>query len=254
MPEPAMHKDAVARLTQMIGAARRLVPFTGAGISTESGVPDFRSPGGLWTQYRPISFQDFLADSQARRETWRRRFALQDAFGSAKPNIGHKAVAAWIAQGRAPAVITQNVDNLHQDAGVPAEKVIEVHGNTTYGACLSCGRRHEIAWIRPIFEASGDPPACEACGGLLKTATISFGQPMPEAAMRRASALAAECDLFLVLGSSLSVYPAAELPLLARRSGAHLAIVNREPTPADCRAHLVVRGEIGAILDAFVHA
>ena len=249
-----MHKDAVARLAQMIGAARRLVPFTGAGISTESGVPDFRSPGGLWTKYRPIPFQDFLADSQARRETWRRRFDLQDAFGAAKPNIAHKAVAAWIAEGRAPAVITQNVDNLHQDAGVPADKVIEVHGNTTYATCLSCGRRHEIAWIRAIFEASGDPPACEACGGLLKTATISFGQPMPQEEMRRASALAADCDLFLVLGSSLSVYPAADLPLLARRNGAPLVIVNRDTTPADRRAHLVVHGEIGAVLDGLVHA
>ena len=253
MPVMPDHKEAVSRLAQMIDASRTIVPFTGAGISTESGIPDFRSPGGLWTQNRPISFQDFVADASLRREAWRRRFAMADAFGSARPNIGHEVIASWIKEGRAPAVITQNIDNLHQDAGVAADKVVEIHGNTTYATCLSCGRRHELAWIRPIFEATGDAPACEACGGILKTATISFGQQMPLEAMQQAKALASECDLFIVLGSSLVVYPAADLPQLARRNGARVVILNREPTGCDRVAHLIVRGEIGDILESIIH-
>ena len=253
MPVMPDHKEPIRRLAQMIAAARLVVPFTGAGISTESGVPDFRSPGGLWTQNRPIPFQDFVAHAGARREAWRRRFAMQDAFGQARPNIGHTTIAGWIREGRAPAVITQNIDNLHQDAGVAADGVVEIHGNTTYATCLDCGRRHEIAWIRPVFEATGDPPACEACGGILKTATISFGQQMPVEAMQRAHRLASSCDLMIVMGSSLTVHPAADLPLIAGRSGALVVIINREPTGCDRYADLIVRGEIGAVLKALIH-
>ena len=150
-----------------------------------------------------------------------------------------------------PAVITQNIDGLHQAAGLAEDRVIELHGNGTYAACLSCGRRHELEWVRSCFEASGEPPECEACGGILKAATISFGQAMPEGPMRRARNLAAECDLFLAIGSSLVVYPAAAFPLFAKENGAQLVIVNREPTPLDGAADLVIRGEIGFVLAPF---
>lgn len=242
-------KTKRAMLADLIAGAERLVPFTGAGISTESGIPDFRSPGGLWTQNRPISFQDFLASAEARREAWRRRFAMEPVFAAAAPGRGHRAVTEWVRSGKSSAVITQNIDNLHQHAGLGPQEVVEVHGNTTYALCLDCGLEHALTWIRSRFESAGDPPACRSCGGLLKTATISFGQPMPEAEMGRATRLSRECDLFVAIGTSLVVYPAAGLPEIARKHGAKLVIINREPTPLDAVAHLVLRGEIGEILD-----
>ncbi|HWU26732.1 MAG TPA: Sir2 family NAD-dependent protein deacetylase [Rhizomicrobium sp.] len=235
-------------LVCLLEGAKRIVVFTGAGISTESGIPDFRSPGGIWTQMAPIEFRDFIASTQMRKESWRRRFAMEELFAHAVPNDGHKAVAALIGLGRASHVITQNIDNLHQDSGIPEEKVIELHGNTRYARCLNCGTRAELAPIRAHFEAKGEPPDCQACGGVLKVATISFGQPMPEIEMARAEAATRACDLFLVLGSSLVVYPAAGFPLLAKRQGAKLAIINREPTPHDEVADLVLGCDIGPAL------
>src|SRR5580698_463568 len=167
----------------MLRASRRAVIFTGAGISTESGIPDFRSPGGIWTKMAPIDFQDFVASAEMRKEAWRRRFAMEETFSTVKPNAGHRAVAQLVARGIASHVITQNIDNLHQDSGVPDEKVIEVHGNTRYAKCLDCGQRVELEPIRAYFESHGEAPDCEACGGIVKTATISFGQAMPEAEM-----------------------------------------------------------------------
>jgi NAD-dependent deacetylase len=237
--------DGVEELTEMLAAARRVVVFTGAGISTESGIPDFRSPGGIWTRMAPIDFQDFVASAEMRREAWRRRFAMEESFAKARPNDGHNAVARLVADGRATHVITQNIDNLHQDSGVPDANVIELHGNTRYARCLDCGARTELGPIRAHFEAHGEPPDCAACGGIVKTATISFGQAMPELEMARAEKATLECDLFLVLGSSLVVYPAAGFPLLARRNGAKLAIINREPTEQDGIAHLVIHAAIG---------
>jgi NAD-dependent deacetylase len=242
-------KDGIALLAAMVARAKRLLPFTGAGISTESGIPDYRSPGGLWTRNRPIPFDDFLASAEARGEAWRRRFAMDEAFVQAKPGRGHFTIARWIAEGKSPAVVTQNIDNLHQESGVPPDRIIEIHGNTTYAMCLACGLRHELAWIRPRFERDGIAPPCRACGGLLKTATISFGQAMPAKAMQRATALAAESDVFVAIGSSLVVQPAAGLPLIAKQNGARLVIINREPTQIDALADLVLRGEIGAILN-----
>ncbi|MBV9692515.1 MAG: Sir2 family NAD-dependent protein deacetylase, partial [Alphaproteobacteria bacterium] len=192
----------VETLAAMLRAARRIVVFTGAGISTESGIPDFRSPGGIWTKMAPIDFQDFVASAEMRREAWRRRFAMEESFATAAPNAGHKAVAKLIAAGRASHVITQNIDNLHQDSGVPEEKIVELHGNTRYAKCLDCGTRMEIEPIRTHFERRGEPPDCSLCGGIVKTATISFGQAMPQSEMRRAEAATLACDLFLVLGSS----------------------------------------------------
>ncbi len=229
-----------------------MVVFTGAGISTESGIPDFRSPGGVWSKQKPIQFQDFLASEEIRRESWRRRFAGQGGWDGASPNAGHQAVARLIASGKASAVITQNVDNLHQISGVPPHKVIELHGNATYAACLDCGLRHEHEALKARFEASGEIPACRDCGGIVKSATISFGQQLPVAAVERAQDETLACDLFLVLGSSLVVYPAADIPVLAKRNGAKLAIVNREPTSLDEIADLVLNDEIGPTLSQVV--
>ena len=243
--------DAAA-LARMIAEARRAVVFTGAGISTESGIPDFRSPGGIWTQMAPIYFDDFLDSEEARRETWRRRFAMQDKFGPAEPNRGHRAVDALVRRGKVSTVITQNIDGLHQASGIPHDKVIELHGNTTYAACLDCYTRYELNDIRAEFERTGESPRCRRCHGLVKTATISFGQAMPQEAMRRAEIATLAADLFIVLGSSLVVYPAAGFPELAKRNGAALAIVNREPTGLDGIADLVIHDGIGDTLGAAV--
>ena len=243
-----------ADLARLIADARRIVVFTGAGISTESGIPDFRSPGGVWSRMKPIYFQEFVADPEKRREAWERVFAGTAGWVGRKPNAGHAAVARLVAQGKVAAVITQNVDNLHQDSGVPDDQVIELHGNASYAACLTCGLRHELADLQAPFEATGAAPLCRACGGLLKTATISFGQPMPSGPMARAEAATLACDLFLAVGSSLVVYPAAGFPLMARRNGATLAILNREPTELDELADLVLHDEIGPTLSAITPA
>jgi NAD-dependent deacetylase len=240
--------DGVAALRRMLAEARNIVAFTGAGISTESGIPDFRSPGGLWTKHKPIPFRDFLASAEARRDTWRRKFATHPTIASAKPNAGHLALASLVEAGRMSAVITQNIDNLHQASGVPDDRIIELHGNTTYAVCLDCTRRYELDWVREIFADGERLPGCTACGGHIKTATVSFGQPMPEAEMERARRATLAADLFLVLGSSLVVYPAAGFPLLAKRNGARLVIVNRDPTDQDELADLVIRGETGATM------
>ncbi len=242
----------IAALARLIDKARRAVVFTGAGISTESGIPDFRSPGGIWTQMAPIYFDEFLASETARRETWRRRFAMEDKFGGAEPNRGHRAVDALVRRGKVGAVITQNIDGLHQASGIPPEKIIELHGNTTYATCLDCGERYEIADLRTAFERDGDVPPCDKCLGHIKTATVSFGQAMPVLAMHRAEQETLAADLCIVLGSSLVVYPAAGFPEIAKRNGAALAIVNREPTGLDRIADLVIHEGIGDTLGAAV--
>lgn len=235
-------------LRRLIDASRRIVFFTGAGISTESGIPDFRSPTGIWKTNKPIDFSDFIASAEARRETWRRKFATDPTIRAAKPNRGHRAIATLVRQGRACSVITQNIDGLHQQSGVAEDKVVELHGNTTYAACLDCSKRFEIDALKEPFERTGEAPVCDACLGHIKTATISFGQPMPQAAMRRAEAETLAADLFVVAGSSLVVYPAAAFPRLAKENGAKLVIVNNEATPLDRVADLVVNAAIGDVL------
>lgn len=243
---------AIRRLTELVETSRSLLPFTGAGISTECGIPDFRSPGGFWTTNRPIPYDEFLASQDMRDEAWRRRFVIEDRFGGARPGRGHRALASLFRGGKVPAVVTQNIDNLHQDSGIPADRVVELHGNTTYALCLGCSRRYEIAWVRARFEAAGGrAPDCADCGGPIKTATVSFGQPMPQTAMRRAEELTRSCDTFVSIGSSLVVWPAAGFPLLAKRNGARLVIINRDPTEFDEMADLVVRHDIGAVLEPF---
>jgi NAD-dependent protein deacetylase/lipoamidase len=245
-------ETANRHLHDLVNTAAVIVPFTGAGISTECGIPDFRSPGGIWTKFQPIGFDAFVASAEARRESWRRRFAMDAQFSTARPGRGHLALASLHRTGKVPAVITQNIDNLHQASGFASEHVVELHGNTTYATCLDCGERHELAWVRERFEASGEAPGCRDCGGFVKTATVSFGQSMPQDAMRRAEALAAACDLFLAIGSSLVVWPAAGFPLMAKRNGARLVIVNRDPTDFDDVADLVIRADIGATLAPFI--
>jgi len=243
-----------ADLARLIADARRLVVFTGAGISTESGIPDFRSPGGVWSKMKPIYFQDFVSDPGLRREAWERAFSGRAGWVGREPNAGHRAVARLVAQGKVTAVITQNVDNLHQASGTPSERIIELHGNASYARCLECEERHELAELKDSFLKAGEIPYCRRCGGLVKTATISFGQAMPVEPMARAEAATLDCDAFLVLGSSLVVYPAAGFPLLAKRNGAKLAIVNREPTDQDSVADLVLHDEIGPAVSEAVGA
>ncbi len=237
------------KLRDLIEAAKRVVIFTGAGISTESGIPDFRSPGGVWDRFKPVYFQDFMDSEEMRRETWRRKIETDKTMKKAEPNRGHRAVEKLVRKGKVSAVITQNIDGLHQASGVPDEKVIELHGNSTYASCLDCGERHELAEILVPFERDETHPKCKNCGSPhVKTATISFGQQMPEDGMRAAEIEALACDLMIASGSSLVVYPAAGFPLMAKRNGAKYAILNRDETEHDGYADFVVNDEIGYVL------
>ena len=244
--------SAIARLAEMVHEAGSIVPFTGAGISTECGIPDFRSPGGLWTRNRPIPFDEFVASPEARNEAWRRRFAMEPTFAAARPGRGHRALASLYRAGKIPAIVTQNIDNLHQISGFAGDHVVELHGNTTYARCIGCGQAYDLAWVKQRFDASGRAPDCPICEEPVKTATISFGQAMPEDAMRRATELAQQCDLFIAIGSSLVVWPAAGFPQLARNCGARLVIINNEPTEQDDLADLVIPFDIGETLGPFV--
>lgn len=249
-PMIASDGNTAARLRELIEEARVVVPFTGAGISTECGIPDFRSPGGIWTRMQPIPFDEFVASAQMRDESWRRRFAMDTHFSAARPGRGHLAIASLYRSGKVPAVITQNIDNLHQASGIAQDDVVELHGNTTYATCLDCARRYELDWVKTRFESEGSAPDC-GCGGHIKTATVSFGQAMPSDAMQRAEALSRSCDLFIAIGSSLVVWPAAGFPLQAKKNGAKLVVINREPTDFDEIADLVVQDDIGTALGSF---
>jgi len=237
-------------LADLLRRAQRAVVFTGAGISTESGIPDFRSPGGLWSQMKPITYQEFVADEGKRREAWTRAFSGVARWTGSKPNAGHRAVAELMAAGKVSTVITQNVDNLHQDGGADPERVIELHGNAGYATCLDCRLRHELADLKEPFLDQGRVPECRNCGGIVKTAVISFGQAMPKDAWARAEDETLAADLYLVLGSSLTVFPAAGLPRMAWEIGTPLVIVNRDPTPLDRLATLALREEIGPLMTA----
>jgi NAD-dependent deacetylase len=245
-------RSGVELLGDMIAESSSIVPFTGAGISTECGIPDFRSPGGLWSRNRPIPFDEFVISQDARDESWRRRFAMEPIFAAARPGRGHRALASLYRAGKVPAIITQNIDNLHQASGFASEHVIELHGNTTYARCIGCGQAYDLSWVKQRFDAQGVAPDCTVCDEPVKTATISFGQAMPEDAMQRATELAQRCDLFLAIGSSLVVWPAAGFPMMAKNCGARLVIINREPTEQDELADLVIRYDIAETLGPFV--
>ena len=234
-------------LSQYIDEANNIVIFTGAGISTESGIPDFRGPQGVWKTNTPIYFQDFIGSEEVRKDSWKRKFSGQDIIKKAKPNIGHLAVAEIINKHESAYLITQNVDNLHQDAGVADDKIMEIHGNAHYASCLDCGIRYELNSIKKAFLENETVPYCDSCGGIIKTATISFGQPMPEEGMQIAQRKTLGCDLFITIGTSLVVYPAAGFPKLAKEIGSKLIIINNEPTDFDPIADLVIHEQIGKV-------
>ncbi|MBM3520280.1 MAG: NAD-dependent deacetylase [Alphaproteobacteria bacterium] len=242
----------IDELAELVQKARAGVVFTGAGISTECGIPDFRSPGGFWTRFQPISYDDFRASEETRREAWRRFFMIQAEIARARPGPSHLAVAELARRGHVASIITQNIDGLHAEAGIARERIIELHGNGTYARCLDCGERHELDWVRSAIDRDDRPPPCQSCGGLLKSATISFGQAMPDQAMADARAATLNADLFIAIGSSLQVFPAAGFPVLASRNRTPLVILNREETGLDGLAQLVLRGECGEILSALI--
>lgn len=252
MTDPVISEAALAEFRQLIQAAENIVVFTGAGISTESGIPDFRGPNGVWKTMQPIDFSDFVASEEVRRESWRRKFSGAGTMDQAEPNKGHIAIAKLVEMGKVSHVITQNVDGLHQKSGIADEKVIELHGNANYATCLDCHKRYELNEIRTIFEKDETVPYCDECNGMIKTATISFGQPMPLIEMQRCEQVTLACDLFIAIGSSLVVYPAAGFPRLAKQQGARLVIVNNEPTDLDPVCDLVLNYPIGETLEAAV--
>jgi NAD-dependent deacetylase len=228
-----------------MNTARAIVFFTGAGISTESGVPDFRSPGGVWTKYQPVLFQDFLATESARIQHWQLKKATYELFKTVEPNSAHYAICAYEQRGQMLGLITQNIDGLHKLAGSSEEKLVELHGTDRLVTCLECAKRYQPFDVYANLGETFTPPTCGDCGGFLKSANVSFGQSMPAEAMRRAQAWSERADIFVVLGSSLQVQPAASFPVIAKRSGALLAIVNRDPTPLDDLADFVDHGAIG---------
>ena len=234
------------KLEDFIKKSKKIVFFTGAGISTNSGIPDFRGPKGVWKNSTPIYFQDFISSKEKRIESWQRKFGNELSIDSATPNEGHKKIAE-IMKAKDSFLITQNVDNLHQDSGVDVDKISELHGNATYATCLDCDKRYELEDLKREFIETNEPPLCSVCGGILKTATISFGQAMPEREMQVSQKKAIESDLFICIGTSLAVFPAADLPLLAKETGATLVILNNEPTQMDQYADLVINRDISEV-------
>lgn len=238
-----------AHLADLIVNSQKLVVFTGAGVSTESGIPDFRSPGGIWSQYDPEDFtiQKFIADPEIRRRTWQMMRSLS-YWGTAEPNAAHLAIAELERMDRLDCVITQNVDGLHQRAGNSEERVYELHGSMKWVMCLGCGRKYPREEILARLELGVEIPECDSCRGMLKTGGVAFGEPLPERELRQATEHSFKSDLFIVIGSSLVVYPAAYMPLYAVQGGAKLVIVNMEPTPMDHYASLIIRQKAGAVM------
>jgi NAD-dependent deacetylase len=234
-------EDFAAKLRR----STEIVFFTGAGISTESGIPDFRSPGGTWTKMKPIYFDEFLNSEESRVRAWRRKKESHELYKDVKPNIGHTSIGDLEKRGKLLGLITQNIDGLHSRGGVSDEKVVELHGTDRKVVCLACGKDFDPDAVLESLAGDFESPRCDACGGFLKSATISFGQPMPTAAMQRAQELSESAEIFVVVGSSLQVQPAASFPVIAKQAGAFLAIVNRDPTPIDALADYAYRGQIG---------
>ena len=238
----------ISRLAQRIKKAGTVTFFTGAGISTESGIPDYRSQGGLWDQFRPVYFDEFMSDKNARIEYWKQRVDMEKCLRTTQPNKGHLALARLEKQGFLSALITQNIDGLHQASGIPEEAIIELHGNARRIRCMSCSAL--ISWDEVLERINNDDlaPECK-CGGYFKPDTISFGQAMPEQETRRAAAQSAQSDVFVAVGSTLKVQPAASMPVYAKQSGAFLAIINLSDTPLDMQADMVIRATAGPVLE-----
>jgi NAD-dependent deacetylase len=239
-------------VAQWFGEARFVVAFTGAGVSTESGIPDFRSPGGVWSRTQPVYFDDFLNSADARLEYWRQKSESHVDFCNASPNIAHQALVRWESRGSLRGVITQNIDGLHKIAG--SRSVLELHGTAREIGCLDCKARFDADPMVAGFNHTGDVPSCPHCTGLLKHATISFGQSLDDSVLQDAIGWCRDADLFLAMGSSLVVHPAAGLPAIARESGARLVIINREPTPLDHIADIVIHAGIGETITAIKKA
>ena len=249
-----MSAGSIGRLASLFAHARRPVVFTGAGVSTESGIPDFRSPGGVWERYDPaeLTYQNFIGSVAGRRRYWQVGRSVYPVIRGAEPNAAHHAIAELYRMGRLDCCITQNIDDLHARAGLPADAVIELHGNATRARCLDCAAAYTRDEVHDWLERGADVPQCPRCSGIIKPHTVLFGEAMPRAATEEAERRARACDLFVVIGSSLVVYPAAYMPLHARDAGATLAIVNLEPTPHDHRADLVIRGRAGEVMGEVV--
>ncbi len=242
----------IEKVAQFIAEANKIVVFTGAGVSTESGLSDFRSPDGIWSRYDPedFTYQRFVSDKDARKRNWQLRKELISA--NYQPNPAHYAVKELEDMGKLLCIITQNIDGLHREAGNSEDKIIELHGTIKYAKCLQCDDWPPITEVLDRIDAGEEDPHCKKCGGLLKAATISFGEAMPVEEMHRAEQCSQECDLFIVVGSSLMVFPAANMPLLAKRSGAKLVIINYTPTDFDGRADLVINEKAGVAMSRIV--
>ena len=234
-------------LNELISQSEALVFFTGAGISTNSGIPDFRGPKGIWKTSQPIYFRDFVNSEEKRIESWERKFSNELNINKAKPNLGHQKIAEIMEKKDLSHLITQNVDNLHQESGVNEDKITELHGNATYAKCLDCQLKYDLEELKMSFLSTKVPPQCSSCYGLIKTATISFGQPMPEKEMVVAQKKSINSDLFICIGTSLAVFPAADLPVLAKETGSKLVIINNEPTQMDHIADLVINRDISEV-------
>jgi NAD-dependent deacetylase len=238
----------LAEIAEWLKASASTVAFTGAGISTESGIPDFRSPGGVWATSQPVYFDDFLSSAVARHEYWRQKSIAHRDFSDAQPNLGHRILAKWEQSGRLESIITQNIDGLHQIAG--SRSVCELHGTARAVVCLDCAERYsDVESLVNEFLATDQPPSCPECGGIMKHATVSFGQSLPTDVLDAATLTSERAAVFLAMGSSLVVQPAASLPLLARDNGARLVIINHDPTPLDDQADAVVHAPIGETLE-----
>ncbi|MDD3846515.1 MAG: Sir2 family NAD-dependent protein deacetylase [Syntrophorhabdaceae bacterium] len=247
-------EDRIHEVARLIAGAKKVVVFVGAGLSTESGIPDFRSPGGVWDRYDPadFDFQNFLSRESSREKYWQMATEMYEAMKDAKPNAGHLAIAELERLGKLDCLVTQNIDGLHFKAGNSETRVFELHGTAMHVACLDCGKRYERGPIQERIAAGEKAPRCDSCGGLLKPATISFGQSMPERETAEAFRRSTACDVFIVIGSSLVVYPAAQMPVEAKRAGAKLVIINRDSTPCDKIADIVLNGPAGATMEAIV--
>ena len=241
--------EEIEQLAQLIIQSKKAIVFTGAGISTESGIPDFRSPGGIWSRYDPEDFtiQKFLSGPAARRTIW--KMSVEGGLlTEAEPNLAHHAIAELHQLGKLDCVITQNIDNLHQKAGVPEDKVFELHGNMQWVVCLGCGRRYPMPEVLQRIKEGMEVPDCPDCQGILKPDAVFFGEALPQGTLREAIRRAQNCDLFIIIGSTLVIYPAAYIPTYATEAGAKLAIVNLTPTPFDHHAAVVTRGKAGEIM------
>jgi NAD-dependent deacetylase len=245
--------EEIERLAQLILESKKVVVFTGAGISTESGIPDFRGPGGIWTRYDPEDFtiQKFLSNPAARKTVWNMS-AEGGLLAGAEPNPAHHAIAELYQLGKLDCVITQNIDNLHQKAGVPEDKVFELHGNTQWAVCLSCRRRFPMPEVLQKMKEGVEVPDCPDCQGILKPDAVLFGEALPQKTLLEATHRSQNCDLFIVIGSTLVIYPAAYMPTYAREAGARLAIVNLTPTPLDHYATVVIQGRAGEIMSRVI--